>query len=211
MTPLRRRLMLAAGALALLGACRRRGRWPPLPAAAVVVALGDSITYGTGTTPQTSYPSVLAALTGWRVVNAGVPGDTSAQALARLPALLAEHGPAMVIVSIGGNDFLRRLPERDTRANIERIVVMVRNSGAIALLVGVPRPTIAGALTGSLDDHPLFEELATNLRVPLAAGLWGKVLADERLRSDAIHANAAGYRAFARDLQLRLHELGIAP
>jgi acyl-CoA hydrolase len=209
--PLRRRLMLAAGALALLDACRRRERWPPLPAAAVVVALGDSITYGTGTTPQTSYPSVLAALTGWRVVNAGVPGDTSAQALVRLPALLAEHGPAMVIVSIGGNDFLRRLPERDTRANIERIVVMVRNSGAIALLVGVPRPTIAGALTGSLDDHPLFEELATNLRVPLAAGLWGKVLADERLRSDAIHANAAGYRAFARDLQLRLHELGIAP
>jgi len=210
MKPLRRRLLLATGSLALLAACRRRERWPPLPSAAVVVALGDSITYGTGATPQTSYPSVLAALTGWRVVNAGVPGDTSAQAMTRLPALLAEHRPAMVIVSVGGNDFLRRLPESDTRAHVERIVVDARAAGALPLLIGVPRPTVTGALTGSLDDHPLFEDLATKQRVPLAAGLWARVLGDERLKSDAIHANAAGYRAFAETLHLRLRELGIA-
>ena len=59
----------------------------------------------------------LARLTGWNVVNAGISGDTSAGALERLPALLQEHQPRLVVVSIGGNDFLRRMPVADTRSN----------------------------------------------------------------------------------------------
>lgn len=201
----------AAATLLALGACSKRERLAALPSGATVLALGDSITFGTGATPESSWPSVLAASTGWRIVNAGVPGDTSAGALERLPALLAEHRPALVIVSIGGNDFLRRLPEADTRANIGRIVAAVREAGAQPLLVGVPRPTLAGALTGSLDDHPLYEAVAKVQRVPLAAGLWAKVLGDDRLKSDPIHANADGYRAFAEALLARLRELGLAP
>ena len=197
-----------------LAACRRR-RVPPqhprVAAGATVLALGDSITFGTGAPPASSYPSLLAELTGWSVINAGVPGDTSAQALARLPALLDEHRPAMVLVSIGGNDFLRRLSDADTRANIERIVAAVRAGGALPLLIGVPRPTLAGALTGSLGDDPLFAEIAAAQGLPLAAGGWSSVLADERLKSDRIHANAAGYHAFATALHRRLVELGIAP
>lgn len=176
-----------------------------------MLALGDSITFGTGAAAQSSYPSVLAELSGWSVVNAGVPGDTSAQALARLPALLDLHRPSMVLVSIGGNDFLRRLPDADARANIERIVGAVRVAGALPVLIGVPRPTLAGALTGALGDHPLYQQVADAERLPLVAGAWSVVLADERLKSDPIHANADGYRAFATTLHRHLVELGIAP
>ena len=79
-----------------------------------------------------------------------MPGDTSAQALARLPALLAEHQPALVIVSLGGNDFLRRLPEADTLANLRRTVTAARDAGAQVLLVAVPRPTVLAAVGAGL-------------------------------------------------------------
>ena len=96
--------LAGVGALALLGAtlpgCERERRAAqPVPAGATVLALGDSLTYGTGASADTAYPAVLAGLTGWHVVNAGVPGDISVQALARLPALLAEHSPTLIIVS----------------------------------------------------------------------------------------------------------------
>ena len=200
-------LLLLAAALV---AC---GRKLPRAAAAVasgstVLALGDSITFGTGAEPAAAYPAQLAALTGWNVVNGGVPGDAAAQALERLPALLAEHRPALVIVSIGGNDFLRRLPEADTAAAIRRSVALSREAGAQVLLVAVPQPSIGAALGAGLSDHPLYERLADELKLPLHAKGWSRVLGDDKLQSDQIHANAAGYRAFAKGLAATLRELG---
>lgn len=184
-------------------------RGTPVPAGATVLALGDSITHGTGAPPGAAYPAVLASLTGWNVVNAGVPGHTSAQALQRLPGLLAEHRPALVIVSIGGNDLLRRQDETALRDNLRRILAAVREAGAQALLVAVPRPTLAARITGSLDDHPLYAEIAAEAAVPLHAAGWSAVLADERLKSDAIHGNAAGYETFARGLLGTLQAAGL--
>ncbi len=205
----RRTLVLALAAS--LAACGKRQvpRAQALAAGSVVLALGDSLTHGTGAAPQASYPAQLAALSGWNVVNAGVPGDTAAQALARLPALLAEHKPAWVIVSAGGNDFLRRLPEADTEASLRRIVTTTREAGAQVLLVAVPRPTLAGAIGAGLTDHPLYATLAGELALPLHAGGWATVLGDERLRSDPIHANAAGYQAFAAGLATSLRAMGL--
>lgn len=204
-----RRAWLALAAAVALAACGKKApvaRGSAVPAGATVLALGDSLTFGTGASPETAYPSVLARLSGWNVVNAGVPGHTSAQALERLPALLAEHQPALVIVSIGGNDLLRRQDENALRDNLRRTLAAVREAGAQALLVAVPRPTLAARVTGSLDDHPLYAEIATEAAVPLHAGGWSAVLADDRLKSDAIHANAAGYEAFAQGLVRTLHD-----
>ncbi|MEJ5990945.1 GDSL-type esterase/lipase family protein [Ramlibacter sp. PS3R-8] len=204
-----RRGFLAAALAAALPACSRKARLASLPAGATVLALGDSITFGTGASPQGSYPAVLAGLTGWNVVNAGVPGDTSAAALARLPELLQQHSPALVLVSIGGNDFLRRMPPDSTRANIRSICKQAREAGAQVLLVGIPEASALAAAARSLGDHAMYEELAAELKLPLHAGGWSRVLSDPALRSDAIHANAQGYEAFATGLAQRLRELGL--
>jgi len=209
----RRRLLLGVAASLALAACGKRKtvRATTVPSGAVVLALGDSITHGTGAAPDAAYPAQLARLTGWDVVNAGVPGDTTAQVLDRLPMLLTEHKPALVIVSAGGNDFLRHLPEADTEANLRRIVALARAAGAQVLLVAVPRPTLAAAVGAGLSDHPLYDKLATELALPLHAGGWAHVLGDERLKSDQIHANAAGYRAFAVGLVATLRNAGLLP
>jgi lysophospholipase L1-like esterase len=206
------RWVVSAALAASFSACSKQpaaARGTPVPPGATVLALGDSITFGTGAPPEAAYPAVLAGLTGWAVVNAGVPGHTSAQALQRLPALLAEHRPALVIVSIGGNDLLRRGDEGALRDNRRRTLAAVRGAGAQALLVAVPQPTLAAHLTGSLDDHPLYADIATEAGVPLHPQGWSTVLADKRLKSDAIHGNAAGYEAFARGLLGTLQAAGL--
>jgi lysophospholipase L1-like esterase len=201
------------GALAsagLVGCGKRKLLGLVVPAGATVLALGDSLTFGTGATPETSYPAVLAGLSGWQLLNAGMPGDTSAQALERLPALLHEHKPALVLVSIGGNDLLRRLPEADTRANLQRICQLAQASGAQVLVLAVPRPSVAAAFTGSLSDHPLYAEVSAALKLPLHANGWATVLADESLRADAIHANARGYAQMARSVYDAALRYGLA-
>jgi acyl-CoA thioesterase I len=212
---LRRRLFLSGCSAALaapwLAACGKkmlRARAVVAPGA-TVLALGDSITFGQGAAPQSSYPAVLARLSGWNVVNAGVSGDVSAQALQRTPALLQEHRPALVLLGIGGNDFLRRLPEADTRANIRSICQQALAAGAQVLLIAIPRPALTAASTGSLTDHTLYAELAEELQVPLQRQGWAEVLSDERLRSDRIHANAQGYEQFARSLVGTAHAVGL--
>ncbi|MCE2659701.1 MAG: GDSL-type esterase/lipase family protein [Rubrivivax sp.] len=187
---------------------RRALKGRPVPAGARVLALGDSLTFGTGATPETAYPAVLGELSGWEVINAGVPGDTSAQALARLPALLEQHKPALVLLSIGGNDLLRRQPEDTLRENIRRIVSLVQAAEGQVLLVAIPRPTIAARVTSSLDDHPLYGELSEALKVPLHRRGWSDVLQDAQRRSDDIHANAQGYRDFANGLMATLRAAG---
>lgn len=200
-----RRVLLSGACAAALAACGRKPRLAAVPAGATVLALGDSLTFGTGaSSPDASYPAVLARLTGWNVVNAGVPGDTSQGALARLPELLQQHAPALVLVSIGGNDFLRRLPVADTRAHITEICRQAMAGGAQVLLVAIPEASAMAALARSLGDHPLYQEVASGLKIPLHASGWAKVLGDPALRSDAIHANDRGYELFARGLAERV-------
>ena len=148
----------------------------------------------------------LQKLTGWDIINGGISGDTSAQALSRLPALL-QRQPKLVIIGIGGNDFLRKFPEAETRANIAKIIEGVQKENIPAVLVGVPHLSV-GALFGHLSDHPLYQELAEQYKIPLFGDAWSEILSDEKLKSDQIHANAAGYKAFAEKLEKFLQEEG---
>jgi acyl-CoA hydrolase len=207
----RRRLLLGLVAAPLAACGRKPPRYAAIPAGSTVLALGDSLTFGTGAAGGEAYPARLAGLTGWNVVNAGVPGNTSAQARQRLPSLLAEHAPKLVLLSIGGNDFLRQVPEGETRADLAAMLDEIRAAGAQPVLIAVPKPALIAALLGSLDDHPLYEALAQERRLPLHAAGWAKVLSDPGLKADRIHANAAGYERFARDLHGFLREAGIAP
>lgn len=171
-----------------------------------MLALGDSLTFGYGANPGESYPAQLQKLTGWNIVNGGVSGDTAAQALSRLPALLARK-PKLVIVGIGGNDFLRKVPEEQTRANIAKIIETVQKENIPAVLVGVPHITL-GALFGHLSDHPLYEDLSEEYGIPLFGGAWAEILGNNNLKSDQIHANGKGYRKFAENLNQFLRKHG---
>ena len=198
-------LLLTAAALAACG--KKAPKHSALPRGSAVLALGDSLTYGYGANPTESYPARLAELTGWAITNGGVSGDTSAQALARLPELLREHTPRLVIISIGGNDFLRRQPENETRTNIRAIIQACKAAGAETLLVGVPGVGVGAAL-GYPGDHPLYADLAKAENVPYYANGWSQILGKDALKSDQIHPNAAGYDTFARGLAAYLKENG---
>lgn len=207
----RRHLLALLSATTLVAACGKK-RDPtarPVASGSTVLALGDSLTSGVGTDAATAYPAVLQELTGWQVINGGISGETSAQALVRTPALLKEHRPELVILSIGGNDFLRQMSAAGAKDNIRLICEAVTASGAQTLLVAVPQFSLLAASTGRLTDHPLYAELANELKLPLYANGWAEVLADASLRSDQIHANAQGYRRFAQGLVEQLRTSGM--
>lgn len=204
----RRFVQISALLAAALTACSKTAPHAALPEGSTILALGDSLTAGYGADATAAYPAVLAGLTGWQIINGGVSGNTSAQALARLPALMRRQ-PQLVLVSIGGNDFLRKVPEADTRSNIRQIVQQIKAAGMPAVLVAVPYFT-TGALFGRLSEHPMYEELAAELNVPLLKGAWAEVLGDKKLKSDQIHANAQGYRVFAEKMWAFLKQQGFA-
>ena len=204
----RRFVQISALLAAALTACSKTAPHAALPEGSTILALGDSLTAGYGADATAAYPAVLAGLTGWQIINGGVSGNTSAQALARLPALMRRQ-PQLVLVSIGGNDFLRKVPEADTRSNIRQIVQQIKAAGVPAVLVAVPYFT-TGALFGRLSEHPMYEELAAELNVPLFKGAWAEVLGNKKLKSDQIHANAQGYRVFAEKMWAFLKQQGFA-
>jgi len=136
--------MAALRALALvfaaaLAACSDAPKLAPLAPDAVVLAFGDSITYGTGASERDSYPAQLEKLIGRTVVRAGVPGEVSAQALARLPGALEEHQPRLLVLCIGGNDFLRNLGKAQVAANVQTMVAMATVS-TISIPVAAESP-----------------------------------------------------------------------
>ena len=192
---------LLCAALALAG-CDDGPELRPLPAGAVVLAFGNSLTRGTGARPEQSYPAVLAAGIGRRVVNAGVPGEVTDEGLARLPELLRRERPELVILTHGGNDLLRKRDLARAESNLREMVGLARASGAQVVLVGVPKP---GIFLGTAD---LYERVADELGLPLEDEVLADVLGDNALKSDAVHPNAAGYARMAQAIERLLRDAG---
>lgn len=205
----RRRFLLAGAATSLLlaAACtKKQPKGTTLAKDATLLCLGDSLTFGQGASTGTSYPQKLEELTGHVTKNAGINGDTAQGALMRLPGLLQENAPGLVLVSIGGNDFLRRMPLDRTKAAIRQIVQTAAASAQV-VLIAQPFPDAMALAAGSLKDHPVYAELALETGVALFAGGWSKVLSRSDWRSDQIHANTAGYHQFAELLNQWLREM----
>ena len=186
----------------LLGCGEKVPGRPKLAATDVIVAFGDSLTFGTGASEPESYPAVLAQLVGRTVIRAGVPGEVSAQALRRLPQVVEEHRPRLVIVCIGGNDLLRRLSAAETKANLRAIATMLKDKGIAVVLVGVPQPAIFA------DPPAMYAELAKELRIPYEGSVVKSVLYSADLRSDLTHPNANGYRRMAEAIAELLRTAG---
>ncbi len=181
-------------AFLVVAGCGQETRLQPLPKEAVILAFGDSLTRGTGAARGEGYPEVLATLSRHRVVNAGVAGEETDAGLGRLPRVLEEVQPALVIIGHGGNDMLRRRDLVNTEENLRRMVALAHAKGAQVVLLGIPKPGIF------LGTHPMYGRLADSLTLPLEADALAEILADPGLKSDAIHPNADGYNRLAEAL-----------
>lgn len=195
---------LAAVLLALaLAACDGSGpRLDKLPADAVVLAFGDSLTYGTGAARADAYPAVLERAIGRKVINAGVPGEVSARGLARLGEVLDEVRPALLLLCHGGNDFLRRLDEPTAAGNVRAMILLARDRGVAVVLLATPKPTLPPSVP------PFYREIAAELGVPYEESVMREVLLDNRLKSDLIHPNARGYARIAEAVRALLDRSG---
>jgi acyl-CoA thioesterase I len=186
---------------ALLVAMFASAAEPALGASRVIVALGDSLTAGLGLSPEEAYPALLEARLAqegydYRVVNAGVSGDTSAGGLRRIDWAL-KLGPEIVIVALGANDGLRGLPPTAMRDNLLAIVQRARNAGARVLLAGMQLPPNYG-MSYTRSFEKVFADVAQTARVPLIPFLLQGVGGEARLNlPDGIHPNAEGQRRIA--------------
>lgn len=195
-------------ATALLSACSSIGQKQLLFKGATVVALGDSLTFGYGASRGQDYPSLLAKKTGWHIINAGINGDTSADVLARLDGVIAKE-PALVLLGVGGNDVLRRVPSRQTKDNLKQIITTLQKNDIEVVVIAEPYFSVS-ALLGKAQDNPIYKEVAEEMDVPLFAKGWSAVLSDDKLKSDQIHANDQGYAKFAQALYEFLQKQGYA-
>ena len=168
-----------------------------------ILAMGDSLTYGFGAPPEKSYPAVLQRLSGHRVINAGRNGDTSAEGLQRLPALLNDPSVKVMILCFGGNDILQKKPITQLKANLKHMIQMAKAKGVEVLLISVPDISLFG-----LSPLDLYEEVAEEEDVPLVSDLLSDILGNPSLKSDQIHPNAKGYNIMAEKIFEALRQYG---
>ena len=156
-----------------------------------VIAFGDSLTAGVGATSGADYPSRVAAMTGIEIVNAGVSGDTTDDALRRIDADVLSKNPRIVIIGLGGNDFLRQMPMSATEANLRAIVKQIQDAGAMVVLLGFRFPTFGPKY------EDMYERVANDTGGLLVPDVLDGILNNPRLKSDDIHPNADGYALIA--------------
>lgn len=175
---------------------------PALTADAVILAFGDSLTAGTGAGRDQDYPSRLESLTGRTVINAGVPGELSADGLRRLPALLDRHQPQLLILCHAGNDILRNRNRDQAAANLQTMIQQAQQRDIAVVLLGVPEPGLR------LRAAAFYRDVAQAQGVPLLNDILAEILGNNRYKSDAVHPNAAGYERLAQHLYSELQRAG---
>ena len=189
----------------LLLACDTPPQLSPLNSESTIVAFGDSLTYGTGAKRAESYPDVLRDLTGLEVINRGVPGDKTQDGLERIDTMLSTYNPDLVLLCLGGNDFLRKRKSEETKRNLINIIHRIQQNSSEVVLIAVPDIGVF------LSDADIYEEVAKETNVPLIEDALSDLLSDKQLKSDTIHLNQLGYRKLAESIYQFLHDRGALP
>ncbi|MFC3681900.1 arylesterase [Bacterioplanoides pacificum] len=196
-----RRILLNLSCVLLLAGCNSV-ELSPLPADSRILAFGDSLTAGVGTSKDNSYPAVLQSLTGLEVINAGVSGEETDAGLQRLPGLLDRHQPQLVILMEGGNDILRGRPYPQIQQNLSAMIELVQARSIPLVLVGVPEKKLFAGTA------PFYQQLAEHYSLVYAPDLISDMMLDRSLKSDLVHFNQQGYRQLAEGLQQLLQQTG---
>ncbi len=190
-----------------IAACDNKITLPPLTDNAVILSFGDSLTHGTGTSLNYAYPSVLEKiinqkLTHIKVINAGIPGEISQEGLLRLPALITQHQPDLIILCHGGNDILRKLNLSSTQDNIQQMINLAKQHNIPVVLIAVPEFGLF------LNASPIYQKLADANKLAMESEILGDILSKASLKSDHIHPNTKGYQLLAESIALLLHHSG---
>ena len=176
-------------------ACGRS--WPitnARPSGTNVIAFGDSLTEGYRLEKGEGWPEQLSAIVGRPILNRGVSGNTTGDALARLERDVLAEDPRIVLVCLGGNDMLRRLPAEEQFANLRAIVRAIQDKGALVVLIG----TEGFKILSDVDYGDRYEALARETGAVYVPDLMEGVLGDPALMLDRIHPNKRGYEKIAR-------------
>lgn len=176
---------------------------PKLTDEAVILAFGDSLTYGTGASQGHDYPSILSSMTSLNVINKGVPGEFSARGLKRLPKVLDDYQPDLVILMHGGNDMLAGKSHQKTAENISKMIALTQQRKIAVLMLGVPLPRLF--LLSSAD---FYGAIAEEYQVPAELEVLPKILGDVALKSDPVHPNDKGYQLMAESILGLLKQSG---
>jgi acyl-CoA thioesterase I len=189
-------LLLLILLLPFFAACERSPG--PLPEGAVILAFGDSITYGTGAGEGEGFPEVLERLLGREVVNAGVPGEITWAGLKRLPGVLAEVRPHLVILCHGGEDMTQGIDAGEIIANLRSMIRLIEESGAEVFLIAVPPPA------AYFQPASFYNQIARDMKVSIEVYALSNALTRKELRSEGLHLNGKGYAVLAEAIAKRL-------
>ena len=166
-----------------------------------IIAFGDSLVEGVGASPGNNFVSLLSKKLGADIINAGFGGDTTASALDRLSQDVISRDPKIVVVLLGGNDAVRRIPKQETFKNLEKIIDRVQEKGAGVLLIGIQ--------SGFFRDNYKkdFAALARKKGAWHVPDILDGIFAHPDLMDDAIHPNDKGYQIIANRLEPVLREM----
>lgn len=156
-----------------------------------IICFGDSITLGYGAAPGEGFPAILNKMLGLPVINSGIDGDTTQEALRRLKSDVLESKPLLVIIEFGGNDFLRRIPFKQTIKNIEEMVKRIEASGAMVAIADISSSILMS------DYGKEYKRLSREYHAIYIPGLLRGIITNPDLKSDFIHPNSQGYKMVA--------------
>lgn len=177
-----------------INACSEEAKLQTLDANADILAFGDSLTYGTGTSSDKAYPAVLAKMINRNVINAGVPGEISEKGLSRLASLIRQHQPDLIIICHGANDILRKLNIDQTKSNLQNMIDLAKQNNSQVVLITVPEFSLF------LNTSPIYLELAKENKLPVTNDILAEILANNAYKSDHVHPNAMGYQLLAAEI-----------
>lgn len=162
-----------------------------------IIAFGDSLTYGYGAAAGESYPAALSAMLGRPVINLGVSGNTARMGAMRKEEI-ARHNPFMVLIQFGGNDAIRGRPLAETKAAVEEIIDCVQKLGAIAMVVDT------GGNFKMSQQSKMLKQIAKERQAVFVPAIMDGIFYNPKLKSDAVHPNAAGYKIIAEKIYKKI-------